>query len=517
MKTANKIILSGFVALLGACSNEPVVPDITGATTEPNSSPTAQLTEEQKAVLARSFHKLIDWSAIDSSKGVPDSSAVGFDNMDYQPISYLTGMDKQIFSYPSKDDRRVCDVVTFTENEAGAEIEGVMRAMSYDQEKYRKCVVRVPDEIPAVQKVPCQSGMYRKDRNIQTLVATKVVVVDETPVVLKAVLGGSYEAGVIPTYYWGYGVTCSEMYNQFKQSCAKSNGLFKDFADGCRDSYLNIACASFVPEGVSKDDVLDYYVDEYRNACYEDSVRYAPFDDENYVPYDRNSDSLFLADTSEKYGIINEWLYNLKQSLRAYRWQFTISNVDYDEFDNLVFDEIDEMEYPEWRFLDSWLSYNTLPNSDIAEAYRKEGVYVLPDSLVEKFFPLVTSIPYGLNFARKYFGMDETFIYYMIVVKDTGSKGHILTDSDANGFYVTDVVKSGNCPEDTTIHYSAFLVVNSPEWDAVGKPIIKTTVASENWNCDKPETLEKIEPYGEWAFFGEMGYYDYVDSDLGKD
>ena len=50
MKSMGKIILAGLAAFGAACSNDASVePDVSGATTEPSTSPTAQLTEEQKA------------------------------------------------------------------------------------------------------------------------------------------------------------------------------------------------------------------------------------------------------------------------------------------------------------------------------------------------------------------------------------------------------------------------------------------------------------------------------------
>jgi hypothetical protein len=52
------------------------------------------------------------------------------------------------------------------------------------------------------------------------------------------------------------------------------------------------------------------------------------------------------------------------------------------------------------------------------------------------------------------------------------------------------------------------LLVDSPDWDVLVRPIVKTTYVSDNWNCDKPETLEKIEPYGEWVSTGNPYSYD---------
>ena len=42
-------------------------------------------------------------------------------------------------------------------------------------------------------------------------------------------------------------------------------------------------------------------------------------------------------------------------------------------------------------------AYNTLPDTKIADAYREEGVYVLPDSLVAEFFPTLATYPAGIE------------------------------------------------------------------------------------------------------------------------
>ena len=115
MKTLNKIILSGLSALLMSCSNESTSPDITGATTEPNSSKTANLTEEQKAVLARSLYTLVDSTKVDSLKALFGSDITKMDSryIEYFDMRPYSVMNDQVFSYPSKDGRKVCDVVTY--------------------------------------------------------------------------------------------------------------------------------------------------------------------------------------------------------------------------------------------------------------------------------------------------------------------------------------------------------------------------------------------------------------------
>ena len=56
MRKLNKIILAGLVTILVSCSSEQ---STTGATTEPSSTPVA-LTDEQKAILAKSLLSLMD-------------------------------------------------------------------------------------------------------------------------------------------------------------------------------------------------------------------------------------------------------------------------------------------------------------------------------------------------------------------------------------------------------------------------------------------------------------------------
>ena len=175
-------------------------------------------------------------------------------------------------------------------------------------------------------------------------------------------------------------------------------------------------------------------------------------------------------------------------------------------FDGDNLDYYEEREDPELIGVLGW-AYNTLPNTKIADAYRKEGVYVLPDSLVIEFFPNLATYPAGLEGLKWY----PPEIFYLVVIKDIGTKGHLITGFDANGIYVTDIVKSGNCPEDTTVHYSMILLADSPDWNVLDRSIVKTTYVSDNWNCDKPETLEKIDPYGEWTYSNVHDYYWYVE------
>jgi len=477
-----------------SCSNDSSGDQsVAGATTEPSTSPIAELTEDQKAVLARSFYILVDSAVVDSLKELFGSEITAniYNYFDTHPL-YVT--NDQIFSYPSKDGRKVCDVVTY-KRENGKEQKGVLRAMSYDEHDH-KCRWK-----GSQNEEWCPADDYLTTHWHETIVDTKITDVDGALVVLKTVGAHSFN------HFWGYGVSCGEYLNEFKRSCNASNGLFVDFGDACNMNSLSLACASFIPEGKTPDDVLNSYTEVYKNQCLEDSIKYAPYDDENYVYQNPALDSAYLDSMKNVSRLTEEWYRTLERSLRAYRWQFSIvdSTVGVEgEWNQYYYQERedDELELKHPNSLG--LAYNILPDTKIADAYRKEGVYVLPDSLVAEFFPRLATFPTGLEGLKNY----PPEIFYLIVIKDIGAKGHLVTDFDANGIYVTDIVKSGNCPEDTTVHYSMILLVDSPDWDVLVRPIVKTTYVSDNWNCDKPETLEKIEPYGEWTFSNEPYYYN---------
>ena len=503
MKTANKIIMSGLAAFLISCSEVSTTPDITGATTEPSSSPKTPLTEEQKAILANSLYTLVDSTKVDSLKAIfgSDIEKIRYGYNEYFFATPISIKNDQVFSYPSKDGRKVCDVVTFSqESIPRIDRKGVLRAMSYDVHG-SYCYLKKRRDNEDYWAEACSGEKdYAFAHARETYRTTKIIDVDGVPVVVNTVGDGGSES------FWGYGVSCGEYLKEFKQSCNASNGLFVDFGDGCNMNQLNLACASFVPEGKTPDEVLNSYTEGYKIQCLEDSIRYAPYDDENYVYIDPFSDSLYRDSVAKISELIYEWKTAQKHSLCAYRWQFTIidSSVKLDD-DNFFYLEI-ENEKLELKHPNSLgFAYNTLPNTKIADAYREEGVYVLPASLVAEFFPTLATYPAGIE-GFKYYPPE---VFYIIVLKDVGAKGHLVTNFDANGIYVTDIVKSGNCPEDTTVHYSMILLADSPDWDVLDRPIVKTTYVSDNWNCDKPETLEKIEPYGEWTIsFDGFNYYE---------
>ena len=54
MKNLNKVILVGLTAFWAACSNDAGAESgVSGATTEPSTSPMANLTDEQKVILTK--------------------------------------------------------------------------------------------------------------------------------------------------------------------------------------------------------------------------------------------------------------------------------------------------------------------------------------------------------------------------------------------------------------------------------------------------------------------------------
>ncbi len=493
--------MSGLTAFLMSCSEDSTSPDYTGATTEPSTSPIANLTEEQRAILARSFEILVDSTKLDSLKAILGTEVTA-DNYRYFNIIPISVKNDQFFSYPSKDGRKVCDVVTFSqESKPRVDRKGVFRAMSYDVHGSHCYLKKMKGNEDYWAEVCSGEEDYAFAHSLETYRMTKIIDVDGVPVIMNTVGKGGSES------FFGYGVSCGEYLKEFKQSCSASNGLFLDLGDACNMNDLSLACASFIPEGKTPDEVLNSYTEGYKIQCLEDSIKYAPYDDENYVYHDPYSDSLYMDSLYRASNLVYEWSSAQKHSMYAYRWQFSIidSTVGVDEFDNFVYQEREDDELALKHVNSLGFAYNTLPDTKIADAYRKEGVYVLPDSLVAEFFPNLATYPTGLDGLKWY----PPEIVYIIVLKDVGAKGHLLTNFDANGIYVTDIVKSGNCPEDTTVHYSVFLLMDSPDWDVMNRPIVKTTYVSDNWNCDKPETLEKIEPYGEWTIsFDGSNYYE---------
>ena len=83
MKNLNKVILVGLTAFWAACSNDAGAESgVSGATTEPSTSPMANLTDEQKVILTKSFKTLVD-----SAKYVLSSSDEVDDDGIWEPDS----------------------------------------------------------------------------------------------------------------------------------------------------------------------------------------------------------------------------------------------------------------------------------------------------------------------------------------------------------------------------------------------------------------------------------------------
>jgi len=262
-----------------------------------------------------------------------------------------------------------------------------------------------------------------------------------------------------------------------------------------------MACSMFAPDGLTEDAVMDSFTEEYKNMCQDDSVKYASVENADdviqacsgggYVDmessfystcpepennYDPVLDSLSVA-----------WRIGLKRTFDAYREQFNV-------FKDTVDGTLHMYHYPELVFGDG-VAYNSFPNgTDVVSAYREEGVYHLPDSLVEVFFPEAAQSPQVFEVLKR---RNET--YYIIVLKDIGAKGHILKSIGADEIRILDIVKSGeSCTENNDVYYSVYLIKGSPEWDVSGKKIVRETYVSPLWKCDDQESLERIEPYGEW-------------------
>ena len=488
MKSLYKLFLVGLVAFGASCSSDD--PSVAGATTEPNTlqqasssndsndvgtnpepdTPfVAQLTDEQKAILVKAFDSYVDSGSLvwmsDDSGSSPDTSYEEILKLAY-PFHTKAG---ESFYYRSKDNRRQCDVVVFPE-ESGVQV----------REAFNSSVTYAGS-----QKI--KSGVF----------ASKLIEVDGVPVIVKS---------VGEARYWGYNVTCSEYLKQFEESCIEANGVFKDFGDGCRESILNLACSMLAPEGMDVETIVASFTEEYQGVCKEDSIRYAAFEDENgaiqacygYGAVDGNGNSISYSSCNQvedSYDSVSarlsqEWHDSLTRTFDAYTAQF--NDFTPDTINGGVFgidsavSLIKRKFYEELTFKDG-LAYNTFPSAEVASPYKEEGIYPLPDSLIGTFFPEIA------NHVR------SGTAYWVIVLKDVGAKGHVLQEISLEEIHVVDILKSGDsCPEDTTVYYSTYLIKGSPEWDVSGKQIVREPYVSPLWNCDDPESIERIEPYGEW-------------------
>ena len=473
MKIINKIILAGMAAFWASCSNDA---GVSGATTEPSTSPIAKLTEEQRAILTKSFYMFIDTVKV-TENGLSLDTVVKNDCLNcvdvYEPVVLIDSEYVEIMklSYPfstiadttfyrgSLDGRKNCEVTTFSQ-EFGASLNYRYNARTLST---------------------FGSGMvYTGART------ARIVEVDSVPVIMKTVGNADY---------WGYGVSCEEFLEQFKDSCSASNGVFKDFGDGCSSNKLNLACSILLPENMNVENVTNMFKDEFLNECAEDSIRYAPVDDVRFAMqgcfgsagpgYSYSTCIPEDADPSLD-SLSKDWQLGLTRTFDAYWRQFSDLG-EYDVIPQLVFGDNETRSH--------FISYNTFPSAEVASSFRQEGVYRLPDSLVAVFFPKVAESPTVFEVLAK-----KNEVYYMIVLKDVGAKGHVLRNIKGNEILITDIVKSGNCPEDTADYYSVYLVRSSADWGVDEKTMTRTTFESPAWNCSDPQSLERIEPYGEWVY-----------------
>ena len=143
-------------------------------------------------------------SYLDSLKAVLDFDSIGnygyfLHYHDYFNTTPNKVKNDQIFSYPSKDDRKVCDVVTYTQLDRKDQ-KGVLQARSYD----------IHDHDCRYSEEECADDYWANHRK-ETIINTKIVDVDGVPVVLNTV-GNSLHAG-----FYGYGVSCLDYLNQFER------------------------------------------------------------------------------------------------------------------------------------------------------------------------------------------------------------------------------------------------------------------------------------------------------------
>lgn len=478
MKNLHKILFVGLTGLLLSCSNEQSNgPDFTGATTEPSTSQYSMLTDKQKELLEKSFLTLYDTILGVKENGIvipiEGDSSIYIENPSVELVYDYSVFGKLMFPFDS-----MWDTTFYTQS----------------LDRSRSCQVYVQSKESGVeleQTLDLQDSHGK--HHYSSIIAVKVVDVDGTPVLMKTVGHASY---------WGYGTSCSEFLNQFKKSCEESNGIFEDYEDGCRNSSLSLACSMLMPEGKTEEDIVSSYTQEYRNVCKEDSIKYAPFDTEVgpqqacQVVSDETGDHyygdclLFDDDFDEDlWRRDSAWRMGITRTLDAYVEQFAVYQ-----------DVVDGMTYyynHKELINDDVLAYNSFPEAEVANAYREEGIYHLPDSLLAIFFPTAANNPRAYTTLQ---GENGDMTYYIIVLKDVGTKGHALNKIDASGIYVRDILKSGeSCPEDNAEYYSVFLIRGSTEWDISGKQIVRNSYVSPLWNCNDPESLERVEPYGEWT------------------
>lgn len=486
------------MSALVACSDSSSTnPDLSGSTNEPNAvAGDSTLTDERIAILEKSFDifKGPNPTYVENSSGGPVSSD---DNMWVEPDSQFVYIMEKI-------------IVPFGGWGGGR---SQYRYMSED--RLRECFVESDSSGSAVfsireyQKNPrfLNGFLYEHWKSIES---ARYTVEEGDTVIIKSV-----GTGVATSGFWGLDYSCAEFLLNFKDDCKKQNGLFKDFGDGCRKGKPIVSCAFFLPEGATTQSYIDNYEQELIDFCKEDSLWYAPKDDPAHTPggcmgesgvdengqsFNRiectyqNGDPMDLSgwETGSSYdsvenAIYNDWRLNVKRTYDAYKEQFAVWEIVTDTMIYLK-------NYPELNSGDGF-AYNTLLEGDASVGYRTEGMYPLNDTLVGKFFPEVLNNP---RMVKKLTDDENSGTYFMVVLKDVGAKGHVLKSIGQDEILVTDVVKSGDCPADETVYYSAFLVKGNPDWDVSGKTVRRQVFESPLWNCNDPESLERIEPYGQW-------------------
>lgn len=486
------------MSTLVACSDSSSTnPDLSGSTNEPNAvAGDSTLTDERIAILEKSFDifKGPNPTYVENSSGGPMNSD---DNMWIEPDSQFVYIMEKI-------------IVPFGGWGGGR---SQYRYMSED--RLRECFVESDSSGSAVfsireyQKNPrfLNGFLYEHWKSIES---ARYTVEEGDTVIIKSV-----GTGVATSGFWGLDYSCAEFLLNFKDDCKKQNGLFKDFGDGCRKGKPIVSCAFFLPEGATTQSYIDNYEQELIDFCKEDSLWYAPKDDPAHTPggcmgesgvdengqsFNRiectyqNGDPMDLSgwETGSSYdsvenAIYNDWRLNVKRTYDAYKEQFAVWEIVTDTMIYLK-------NYPELNSGDGF-AYNTLLEGDASVGYRTEGMYPLNDTLVGKFFPEVLNNP---RMVEKLTDDENSGTYFMVVLKDVGARGHVLRSIGLDEILVTDVEKSGDCPADETVYYSAFLVKGNPDWDVSGKTVRRQVFESPLWNCNDPESLERIEPYGQW-------------------
>ncbi len=492
------------MSTLLACSDSSSTnPDLSGSTNEPNAvAGDSTLTDERIAILEKSFDifKGPNPIYIEDSFGGPVNSD---DDMWIEPdpqYVYVTdkilapfggwGGGRSQYRYRSEDRLREC----FVESDSSGS--AVFSTREY-------------------QKNPRYMNGFRYE-HWSSIESARYTVEEGDTVVIKSV-GTDM---VATSGFWGLDYSCAEFLQNFKDDCKKQNGLFKDFGDGCRNGKPIVSCAFFLPEGATTQSYIDNYEQELIDFCKEDSLWYAPKDDPDHTPgscmgrggVDENGQSYSYTECfylngepmdlsgleggnksdPEENSIYNDWRLNVKRTYDAYKKQFAVWGIDTMFFgtDTVIYLK----NYPELNSGDGF-AYNTLLEGGASKGYRTEGMYPLNDTLVGKFFPEVLNNP---RMVQKLTDDENSGTYFMVVLKDVGAKGHVLRSIGLDEILVTDVVKSGDCPADEAVYYSAFLVKGYPDWDVSGKTVRRQVFESPLWNCNDPESLERVEPYGQW-------------------